>query len=73
VRLSLYYAKQWMFVWLYHRFEGDLDWLKTHLSEPGQVRVDKNDVARFHVRSADDFVSFQELVKRVLQGATVAT
>jgi len=73
VRLSLYYAKQWMFVWLNHRFEGDLDWLKTHLSDPGQVRVDKTNAARFHVSTAEDFVSFKELVKRVLKEATVAT
>jgi len=73
VRFSLYYAKQWMFVWLNHRFEGDVDWLRGRLSKPGEVKVDKNSVARFHVSTAEDLVLLKELIKRVLQEVTVAT
>jgi len=69
VRLTLYYAKQWMFVWLGQRFEGDVEWLKSRLSEPGEVKVDANGTPRFHASTASDLNVLEELVQKLLEEA----
>lgn len=71
VRLTFYFAKQHMFVWLNHRFPEDVEWLKQELSRPTEVKVDKYGNPRFHVKTEQDFRVLKELINKILQEVAV--
>lgn len=72
VRLAFSYAKKWMYAWVPHRFQGDLDWLQSSLSKPNEVKVAKDeDSIRFHVETEDDLQVLKDLIAKIVDEVTV--
>lgn len=49
-----YFARNWLFLWLKDRFEGDQEWYAARLSKPEEVRVDAYGRLRVHLAGEAD-------------------
>lgn len=69
VRMTWYFAKKWMFVWVHEPSAEDASWLKEQLTKPAEVRVNADGVLRFHVAEVPDLNVFKDYTRKLYERA----